>query len=129
MRFSCQRENLRTRSTYLAGLIGAAALATLPIMAHAADDGAAPIASPAISDDISEAAPPAWQQIDNNPEIDASDGPILELPQVATPNQSEARATATSADVPSSEDASAGDSSMDGEAANDAANVPSGSQF
>ena len=115
MRFIYHRENLRTCPTYLAGLLGAAALATLPIMAHAGDDGAEAMASPAVSDNISEAAPPAWQQIDNNSEIEASDGPILELPQVTATGRSAARTTDDSADGASTDDASADDDSANDE--------------
>jgi hypothetical protein len=134
MRFSYHRENLRTCPTYLVGLLCAVAFATLPMIAHADDDDAASIASPAVSeaspavsDDISEAAPPAWQRIDNNAEIDGSDGPVLELPQVAAPTYSEARVTETPADDTSSEDTSAQDPSMGDEAANNTDNVQTSS--
>ena len=127
MRFTYHRENPRTCPTYLVGLFCAIAFATLPLLAHAEDDDTASIASPAVSDDISEAAPPAWQRIDNNPEIDGSDGPVLELPQVTSSSNAAARVTETPAGDASSADASAQDPSIGDEAANDPDNVQTSS--
>jgi hypothetical protein len=122
MRFIYHRENLRTCPTCLVGLLGAAALAALPIKAYAGEDGAGAMATPAVSDNISEAAPAAWERIDNNSAIDASDGPILELPQVAITTRSDIQARDNSANDASTEDASAQDGSADDDT-NDAYNV------
>ncbi|HVN89954.1 MAG TPA: hypothetical protein VMT61_09080 [Candidatus Binataceae bacterium] len=113
MRLVYHREKQSPRPSTTLGWLSGLVLAALPLVAMGEDTDLGVSETSSVADSVSAPTAPDWEQISNISEIAGSDGPVLELPAVATPADTAATAANTNTSQPSDETASADDTEVD----------------